>query len=317
MNMLLRLTNSHGSWSSAQTGKGFFVSRLIPALQEIGVEVTQSLDKQVDIDMHIGKFVYKPKNCKKVILRLGPAHVDKNQDYKKLNERKAEALKKCDAVIYQSEFGKKMCDAFLGKKERWAIIGNGARSSDYLDVKKAHSLFRKNILASTRTWTKQKRLKEIIKSFKLACIGDCCLWIAGDAKGLEKKYDDDSIKFLGSIDQRRLSRYYRMCDVMVSIVYLDCCPNAVAEAICAGLPVITTDFGGTHEMVRGVMSTIKDTPWDFKAIDLNKPPKINRFELADTMRYCTNSKMSVDTRPVDIRNIAQQYKAFFEEVLDG
>ena len=306
--MKIRLITNKGDWNTAQTGKGKFVSRLIPALKKIGVDTVNDMSP-VDIDIQLGKHVYEPVSCKKSIVRMGPAHVDKSKDYKALNKRKSRAVGKADGVIYQSEFSKKMCDKFLGKATGLTdIIYNGANPEDYM-VKKVSVPDSVNFLASTRTWTKQKRLKDIVKSFELANITGSCLYVAGAVK---KEYKADNVNYLGPLDDRQIARWLRTCNTLISIVYLDACPNSVVEALNAGCNVVCTDMGGTHELAPSLV--VKDTPWDFKPIDLNKPPKVNREALAEALRHST-VKREFPTELVHIDNVALRYKAFFERVL--
>ena len=267
-----------------------------------------------DIDMHVSRFHYKSRRCKARVLRLGPVHVDTRKSYKWLNDKKRKALKKCEGVIYQSEFSKKMCDQFIGKpRNKWTVIFNGARPEDY-HVLPHQSKFKYNFLASTRDWIEMKRLPDIIKAFKLADIEDSCLWVCGDHQGKKKKYQADNIKFVGLLKNDDLGPYYRMANAMVHIVYIDASPNSVTEALVAGCPVIATDQGGTHEL--GVQTLIKDKPWKFKAFDHKKTPHADVEAIAEAMKeYKKNVPVMASHLHID--NIAKQYLDFFKEVLDG
>lgn len=315
--MKLCVVTSKGSWRICRTGKGKFIKRLVPALEKLGVEVTSDWHDKSDVALHIGKMLVKA-NAKKQIVRMGPAHVDTNQDYKKLNKRKSEAIKKADGVIYQSEFCKRMCDVFLGKaKCPSTVILNGADPAFYLSAKKAVSPYRYNFLAATRKWTPQKRLKYTIKAFKMANIDDSCLWVAGDA-GKYKKYACDNIRFLGILDDRQMARYYRLCDALIHMCYLDGCPNVVAEAYCSGTMAIYNSEAGTKEYYGSTdFWMIKEPEWDYRPVNLNKPPKIDVEQLATFMNaICKpNISMGIMAPWLHINEIAQQYKEFFEQCL--
>ena len=311
--MIIRFTEKN---KDVNSGKGFFANRLIPALERLGVDVTKEQKDYVDIDFQMNKWKYKPKRCKKTVIRLGPAHVDTNQDWKDLNMRKWKSVKRADGIVYQSGYSKRICRTFIGKpKGKEIIIYNGDNPGEYIDVKKWPAPFKYNFLASTRKWIPQKRLKDIIKAYKMAGIEDSCLWIAGQVLGNEKKYSDRSIQFLGNCEPRTLARLYRSCNTLISVVYVDACPNSVVEALNAGCFIICTDQGGTKELVdENTGIVIKDKPFKFKPVDLEKPPKLDIKRLAMAMIQSIGKNRTIPDR-FNINNIAKQYLDFFYELL--
>ena len=313
MSIKVCIATTKGSWSCSSTGKGFFMARLIPEFENLGVKVTTKPDDKSDIHVGIGKFLYKPKSGKRV-LRLGPCHFNKKEDWKTLNKRKSDAVRKADGVIYQSQWSKKVCNKYLGRNEVEAVIFNGS------PIQKKHTSHPNYFVALTRTWLPQKRLKTIIRAFKMAEIQGAVLYVFGNVK---KKVDFDEhgdvkIIYEGLVDRQRLSFILNLCNTLVHPVYLDCAPNAIVEALCAGCRVITTDQGGTRELVKDNGIILKDKPWDFKPINLDKPPKLSIERLAEAMcMEAVDGRPVVDASHVDIRNIAKQYKGFFERVLDA
>jgi glycosyltransferase involved in cell wall biosynthesis len=315
-----------------RTGKGLFVSRLIPALRNLGVEVSGNIIEKSDIALHIGRVHYKSR-AKKNVLRLGPAHVNTAQNYKKLNAEKFKSVKTADAIIYQSKYSKKVCHKFIGKTHfPETVIFNGADPNYYAKFDSANSVYRHNLLATTRKWIPQKRLKWIIRAFQEVNEPDSCLWIAGNPLGFKQKGLPNNIKFLGLIGQDVLARYYALCSAVIHIVYLDACPNSVVEALVAECSVICTDQGGTHEVVKSCGEylsncrkgacyyggeIIKDKPYNFRPINLEKPPKPNMDDLVFAMSYYCQD---IDDRGTEathlyINNIAKQYVTFFETLL--
>ena len=121
--------NKYGTFDFSKTGKGFFVQRLCAELEKLGIQTTADPKEKVDIDMQISHMAYWPENARKRILRRGPVKYDTNMDYKKSNHEDHKYMKQCHGVVYQSEFSKRMNDAFLGEpkeSQKWAIIFNGA-----------------------------------------------------------------------------------------------------------------------------------------------------------------------------------------------
>ena len=311
--MKVCLVTSKGDYRIAGTGKGKFAIRLADALMKMGVEITSDINEKSDIALHFGKMLCT-SNATKQIVRMGPAHVDTNQDYKKLNKRKAEAIRKADGVVYQSQFSKRMCDKFLGEaKCPTAVIFNGADPEFYEKLEPAESPFKYNFLAATRKWIPQKRLKYTVAAFDLANIPDSCLWIAGDAK---KKYESDNVRYLGLLNDKELGRYYRLCNALIHMVYLDACPNVVAEALVAGCKVMINAGCGTQELSPYFGDTpIRDREWDGKPVNLKKPPKVDVVKLATGFPIFAKPFTPEDPTHLYISNIAQQYKDFFESCL--
>ena len=309
--MKVCITNQYKSWDASKTGKGFFIQRLIPALEKLGVEVTTSPGDKVDINLSIGKNVYDPVNATKKVLRLGPAHIGKT--HKKGNEPKVKALRSADGVIYQSEFGKRMCDKFLGKaKCKTQVIYNGVEPVGLQPHYKTPYSF----LASTRKWTKQKRLKDILKAYQHAAIPESVLYVAGEVerKLLKKFKGTPGVWFLGCLEQKALTEYLLKCQTLISVVWLDCMPNSVCEALVSGCRVITNSTGGTAEIAPDMV--VKEKPWTPKVTDNDHPPKLDTIALANLMIDSVKMPLPKSSH-VHIDTIAQQYKEFFEEVLRG
>lgn len=321
----------------AVSGKGKFIARLCVELNKLGIETTYDRTRDVDVSVALSKPEYIPTNAKKRVLRLGPVEYDINR--KNLAERVVQAqsyFRKVDGIIYQSEFARKMNDAFLGKPKDWqktAIIYNGADPAYYAMVAPAASPFKFNVLASTREWVWEKRLKDVIKSFQLANIPDSCLWIAGQVwdtpqrfppkqKDYAKKYGAPNIRFLGPQNDAQVAALYRMADVLVHLVYADACPNAVVEAMCAGCKVVCTDVGGQVELVEPLYIPVPGDPKPpRKPWNRRQPPIAPIKAIAESLVYAAD--LPVDREYfarmagayLDIDVIAKKYAAFFERVL--
>ena len=306
------------------TGKGRFSARLVRAWHSMGIQTTVDANANADVSYQVGK-IYCPSKAKKHVLRVGPACIDTNMDWKHKNREKAQAVKKADAVVYQSEYSRQIYHALVCKPDvPEAVILKGADPRDY-EVEAYNSTFKYNFLASTRVWLKQKRLKELIKSFLLADIDDSCLLVCGDNCGVADKYDEaHNIMFFGPTNDAVLARLYRLVaktGAYLHGVWVDCAPNSMVEAQVAGCPVICTDQGGTPEILR-YGALIKDKQFKMKPVDLDHPPAIDREAMAEAMRYFA-LKQGLDKisakfiQPDDlyIENIARKYYEFFESIV--
>lgn len=301
-----------------KTGKGKFASRLLSALGKLGIETTTNTLAKVDVALHIGRVHYRSK-AKVNVLRLGPAHVNSAQDYKSLNRAKLDSVKAADAIIYQSQYSKKVCQRFIGKTKAPSIVIYNGATGWYMASKPWPTNYKYNIVCATRKWLKQKRLKHIVRAFSCADVKDACLWICGNTLG-EKIPKQHNIKCVGVLDDVALGSIFASSNAMVNITYLDACPNAVVEALCAGCPVICTDQGGTHELLHDIPTdgiVIADKPYNFKPIDLEHPPKPRMPELvAAILHYCQDRDDATPyPKHLFIDAIAQQYVRFFERLL--
>ena len=95
---------------------------------------------------------------------------------------------------------------------------------------------------------------------------------------------------------------------MIHLAWLDHCPNVVVEALSQKTPVICTNSGGTHELVRGSGIIIPEsTPYNFELCDYDNPPdiEVSSFDLKD---------IDVGTREdISIAAVADQYEKVLRE----
>lgn len=61
---------------------------------------------------------------------------------------------------------------------------------------------------------------------------------------------DDRVTFAGYVPHDRIHEYYERADVFALPSFNEGMSNTVLEAMAAGLPVVTTDTGGTDELIR-------------------------------------------------------------------
>lgn len=280
--MRISIGTEYGKWTTSHTGKGLFINRLIPELRDLGADIVKPAEK-AEIDLQLGKYVWKP-DAKVSVIRMGCPHFNDP----KPNERKAKAVKKCDAVIYQSEYAKKWCDKLLGKAKRSVVINNGATP----DIRQ-NSTKEKIFIACTRIWNKKKKLNHIVKAFREAYGDSSKLWIFGKA---EKKYKFPNVHYKGSVSQDELKSYYLCADVMVHLCERDACSNSVVEAMCHGCRVITNYDAGTKELL---------TDKDIVIGDYSELPR--------AMRKIQPERMYPEK--LDIKNVAKRYYEFFEGLL--
>ena len=301
------------------SGKEFFCKRLAKEFKNMGISLAESEFDKHDITLQSG--LIRSREKAKVIFRADGVYNNINTKYYVLNNRIKKTINFSDGIVYQSKFSKIICEKYLGKFHGPSvIINNGFDTSYYDKIDAFNSKYKHNFLTASR-WRPHKRLKEIIKCFRLANIEDSCLYVAGDISnsGISlkriKKYisEIDNIVFLGQLEQKQLSSYIKMCDCFVHLCWQDSCPNGVVEAIAAGKPVITNNVGGTQEIVKpsgGIICQI-DNKYDFAPCCLYEPPKFDYRIIADVMNFVVSKNFDIKNDHLDIKHIAKKYLDFF------
>ena len=148
-----------------------------PVWKECGHKLVKAY-KEADIQLSSVKIHSQGKLP--IVLRLDGVYYDLDIDYKEKNKEISKAHSVADAVIYQSEYGKKLCETYLALRKKTAlyrIIPNGIEKNWV--IRKDHDGM--NIVVAA-IWRRHKRLKEIIELFlellniciavKLHIIGD-------------------------------------------------------------------------------------------------------------------------------------------------
>ena len=305
-------------------GKSKFLTRLIPELDRLGVKV-QFEEKGADVALLISRCRGKFPKIPTVVRMDGITLLDTKDERDRLRNKIRPSVNKCNAIIYQSEFCRRMLNGILKPKvKKQYVIFNGANIQDYF-VKPAESDKLQNVLISSKwfdgkNFRYHKRLREMWEVAVEYCSmysGDTKFWIAGETGGEEKHWPKhDSIEFLGHLDSLTLKRYYVLCDVMLYLAWYDWCPNQVIEVLCAGVPVVCNNNGGVPEIVKnnGIICNI-DVMMPTKRIASNMPPAFNRLTVLENLRDVLHSPPNLDIWHVNIRNVAKQYKKVFEEVL--
>lgn len=222
------------------------IVRMIPIWKKLGHSIVKNY-KSANVQLSIIKI--KTKNDLPKVLRLDGVYYDKDDNYIKRNAEIGTSHKIADAVIYQSNLSKLMCEKYLipRKTEIVDVIYNGIESWNnpltHGDI---------NIMACAK-WRRHKRLPEIVDIFKKfqKFVEDSKLHIIGPmVKGCSKIEHRDII-YYDKIDENKMKEIYRIGDIFLHLSKKDSCPSTVVESISAGIPVIATNFcGGATEMCK-------------------------------------------------------------------
>jgi len=284
------------------SGKHKFAMRLAEAMKLQGIKVT---DNRPDINLVFVKGVRK--GCKN-ILRLDGIIMNTRFNYKKKNKSIIGEMKKCDGVIYQNEFCKNAAYAFLGKFKKHACISNGSPPPPNV---KPYEHRKPYILAAAR-WRPHKRLKETVNGFLHSCLQEeYDLIVLGEP---DYKIDHDSIIYRGYLGPKETWAYMKGCRYAIHLAWIDWCPNSVVETLVCGKHVLHSETGGTRYLVKDNGIRVHDKKWEFEAIDLYSPPKLDKDELWNAFHNML-SLPPVDASYLDINKIATQYINFCKNVV--
>lgn len=241
-----------------------------------------------------------------------------------MNADIVKGINEARGVIYQSEYSKKLCEQILQVKPiHSTIIINGTNLDRFKTVAKnireELNIPKESIvLISSARWRPQKRLKDMLETFKRyreTYQKDIFFIVIGIKEPIEM----ENVFSLPFIPNEDLPNYLNAADIYMFFSWLDPCPNSVVEAIAAGLPVLCSNQGGTKEIVnisKGGLVIEADRPFNFKQANLQSPPKPDIDMLLEGLHHLVCNidkfKRDINTEPLDINNVAKKYYNFFK-----
>jgi glycogen(starch) synthase len=120
----------------------------------------------------------------------------------------------------------------------------------------------------------------------------------------------DRVRFLGFVDRAGLAALYAEADIFVLASLAESCSMALLEAMAAGLPVITTNVGGTVELVQhgtnGLLFKAEDVDELTVALRALAEDPAQRLRFAAANRALTRERFSW-------RAVALRYEAIFQQ----
>lgn len=318
--MKVCINNLEGRLKNLNIGPVIFTKRLARELGGLGVEMVER-DNPHDILLVVGDDSNTPgkiddsrKKGAKIIQRLDGIYHIPNRGFSELNKPIKENFQKTDAVIYQSEFSKKMVEKYFGKnKNQHFVIPNGANPNEFYDNSNKNG---KTIFLCSAKWREEKRLKSTVEGFEYSKIPNSELWVLGEPDYLLER---ENIVYFKEIDSKKLSNFYNQVDFFIHLCYDDPCPNSVIEALVSRLPVICTSNGGTKELVKNSGEVILEEEYDLEPYYSGEVPEVDKVMVKEALLNCIKKRDRYDFPREDlyIENIAKRYKQSFEEVLDS
>lgn len=304
-----------------ERGPAKFIQRLIPALANIGVACR--FDNPRICDVSLGLSWWRPPQIPipRLVRVDGLTMSNKGigLDYIK---RIAANVARCDAIIWQSEFSRRVIGLILGASAPLQfVIYNGASPSKNLaktgEAGRRHVIMASNWLKNSGATRAIKRLKVMIDAARVFAKKrpDVIFWVAGKTNYSHIKHPN--IKFLGQLDSESLNRHLYSANCSLFLGCYDACPNSVVESLVLGTPVICVNGSGPEELVRAGYGEV--LPIDLPAT----PNRMMAGEIAPINEQAVVAALGrwvdcTEKKPAPrllISETAAQYKKAFEMVL--
>ena len=306
----------------APTGPNTFAYRLSKALIEQGHDVVFADGKGADVSLVFIQPTEDAKLAKRVVQRLDGLW-SKPSEFHVKNKSIRTLYDVTDAVVWQSDFDRKMTVKWWGDKKRGEVIHNG------IDLTPVKELTLPTLVAMRQTyermfvcssnWHPQKRLNANVALFKRLQEKhpSSCLIIMGNNP--QAMVPSPNIYYTGHIATEIYMQIYAATDYMLHLCYADHCPNVVCESLSQGTPVVCSEVGGTKELIRditgkdyGIILKEKER-YNFELIDYDDPPEIDVTQIEDLPMREQLGEFYPEN--IDIKQVAKKYVRLFESVL--
>lgn len=297
------------------------VNRMFKVWKNLGHNIVKKYEN-ADIQLSSVKIIKKSKVP--IILRLDGIYYNQDDNYRRRNSIISRSHNKADAIIYQSNISKKMCEKYLSKRKTkiFKIIHNGIDPSDWNNPLEHSDI---NIVSCGK-WRRPKRLQEIIKIFikYLKYHPDAKLHIIGPMNRGSYIIKHPRIIYYGNINYNKMKKIYSNMDIYLHLCKKDSCPSTVIESIASGIPVITTNLcGGATEICRLtkgcdiIYEGVESLEPDYIYRDVyNKLPLETEKNIIKNMIKITKNKTRVVLPEIlTIESVAKQYLEVMKEIL--
>ncbi len=269
------------------------------------------VDKQQIADVEFCLIQQQVHKVKPMVLRLDGIWFNSEQDYSNQNKPILFAYQNADAVVFQSNFNKRLTEHWFGKHEKPYVIHNAADNSLIEKIPKYHNkMINDNyseIWVSASHWRPHKRLRENIIYFLEHAPKDAGMMIAGKVDSLEvfSDFNDSRLMYVGELNWESLISICKMATTFVHLAYLDHCPNVVVDAQACDCKIICSSTGGTSEIVKNGI-VVNEEDWNFKPIKLYAPPKV---------KYDNIKNISLENQHYNIDDCSNLYYSVIKDVV--
>jgi glycosyltransferase involved in cell wall biosynthesis len=293
----------------SRSGPNGFASKLIPELERKGASILTEPDKSFIPDIQLS-FIMSYYKFAPIIQRLDGIYFNSEQDFESLNDPIRSTYENAESVIFQSEFNKRLSEAWFGKKEHSTVIHNGTPISLIDSIQPvSHPEIDKfeNVWCCASSWRPHKRLKDNVRYFLENKGDNDCLVIAGENP--DHVSNHSSVLYSGNLDWPALISLFKKSKYFIHLSWLDHCPNVVIDARASGCHVICSSTGGTPEIAGENSTIILEDEWNFNPVRLYNPPEMD-FSKKD------NKDKESFQKDISIERAALEYYNFINSTLD-
>jgi hypothetical protein len=302
---------------SEGTGPSTFATRLGVALEDRGHALVDPHDRP-DVDLVFIEPVRPYAPGAAVIQRLDGIWFKPNEIQAR-NVGIRHCYHSAKAVIWQSEFDKKMALKWLGIPQAGVVIHNGISLDPVKELTiepliKLRNTYEKMFVCSSN-WHPQKRLKSNIELYTYArekFYKNSCLIVLGSTP--DKMVADPHIFYAGWQRPEVTREIYAASNWMIHLAWLDHCPNVVCEALAQATRVIHSSSGGTCELVKGNGTMLLENDvYGFVPADYDDPPAIDITQITEPF---SEEKFEPGVE-LGIQHVAEQYEKLMLSVVGG
>lgn len=242
-----------------------FSKRLSAFLEERGLRQAASIDRNLDVLIVMVKAPLRTLLRTKllgipIILRLDGLYYPKksgwiNKEYIRVNLVVfLIRLFLCDFIVYQSEYSRRMCHRLLGGSPKpWRIIYNsvdrrtlirGGRPSSHPELNEIR-------LVAAGNFRGDDMLPATIRALdRCAPVHKFTLDVFGRLDEQSQPWiDREYVRWMGEVSSEAVLSAFPAYDALIFTQLCPSCPNVLAEAVAAGLPVIAYDSGSVRELL--------------------------------------------------------------------
>jgi len=209
-------------------------------------------------------------------------------------------------VIANSE-GLRQLALYTNQNQNIIVIPNGIDTNLFSPKKKNKG--EKTIIISTGRLSKIKGYEYLIKALKDK--KDFVLWLVGEGDLREKleklsKKNNINTKFFGRKNHKEIIKLLQKSDLFVMPSLNEGMSNSILEAMACGLPIITTDTGGSKELIRGNGFIVK------KANSLELKNAILKYHDKNLLNIHSNISRKL-AELMTWKHVCEQYNGVYEK----
>ncbi len=284
-------------------GPRVFRERLSTALSKLeDIKVVENEKDKFDIELMFLR--QTTRHNKPRIIRVDGCYYERHRLSQ--NKQIEESIKRSNCVIFQSQFSKKMCEAFLHIRKPSYVIHNGIDFSSIKDIP-AHRDIPPDSFVACAGWRENKRPISTILGFEAARTGKH-LFMIGNYKKIYPQYRNrKNIHLVGEKKFEEIISIFKACRYQLHLTHIDSCPNAVVEGLACGLNVLCTNLGGTREIVRDNGIVMEIDNFDFKFCQKIEVDNIKPEIVANYIHKLMKIENRANSQYLDIEHVAKQY----------